>query len=78
MTVFDVHTLKEVSRGQMQSAGRYLTMKGVNKRKLNTAQKQQLILPLAKAFLSDGYVSIMDGADFDNLHRNQVSKVKHF
>jgi len=76
MTVFDVHIPKEVSRGQMQSASHYLTMKGVNKRKLNTAQK--LILPLSKAFLSDGYVSIMDGADFDNLHTNQVSKVKHF
>ena len=78
LCAFEVHSLKEVLRGQIQSAIRFLTKNPENKKTINKAEKAELLLPLARSFLREGIVNIQDGADVSKLTRNDVIKEKTF
>ena len=78
LCAFEVHSLKEVSRGQLQSAARFFAKNPEYKKSITKAEKAELLLPLATSFLREGIVAIRNGADKSFLTRNDVSKVKHF
>ena len=78
LCAFEVHHLKEVSRGQLQSATRFFTKNSEYKKTINKAEKAELLLPLARSFLREGIINIRDGADVSKLTRNDVMKEKTF
>ena len=77
MTAFAAHFLKEVSRSQLQSAARTLLPDRERKR-LQTLEKGELIIPLAKAFLKNNIIHVKTGADMTSLSRSDVQKIGPF
>ena len=80
MCTFEVYNLKEVIRGQLQSAAKYFMKKAKSvKSTISKAdKKQQLLIPLAYIFIREGIVIIQEGANIYNLTRNDVTKEKTF
>ena len=77
MCAFDAHHFKEISRGQLASAARFF-LKGEERKSVPKADKYQLVSLLAPVFLRKGIVALQEGADVDNLCRNDVVKERTF
>ena len=73
MAAFGAHFLKEITRTQLLSAAKRLMPQ--DKKKLNTLEKNDFLVPLGKVFVENGSKK---GANIENLSRNDVDKVGTF
>ena len=73
MCAFGAHSLKEIAPVQLKSAAR-LFLKGTGKKLLPKADKNQLVRVLAPLLIESGEVAIRDGANINDLVRNDVTK----
>ena len=75
MCAFGAHSFKEISRGQLASAVKYFS-KGTGRKVMlpKPADKYQLVSVLAPLLIERGEVAINDGADIENLSRNDITK----
>ena len=77
LTAFRVHFLKEISRGQLDSAAKSLLTWDLQ-HQLKKADKGDFIIPLAKAFIRKGIIKLAAKANFNNLAREDIRKVGTF
>ena len=70
MVAFGAHWFREIGRTQLASAVKFFRLP----KSLAKAEKLQLAIPLAAAFLQKNIVSIEEGADMGNLCRQDVMK----
>jgi len=71
------HNLKEITRGQLQSAARHLSP-AAQKKLVGKADKKQLLLPLPNYLVDEGIIKIKDGACISELTCDDVTKEKTF
>jgi len=77
MTVYGAHNLKEITRGQLQSAAHHFSPTA-QKKLVGKEDKKQLLLPLAKYLIDEGIIKIKDSACISELTCNDVTKEKLF
>lgn len=77
MCAFGAHTIKEVSRSQMASAVKFF-LEVAERKHLKTADKSQLVKPLAMAFVKKKIVIVKEGTNMDDLSRCDIYKVGTF
>lgn len=77
MVAFAVHFIKEVSRSQLQSASRNL-LSAEERKRLQSLEKIEFYIPLAKAMVERGIVKVRQGANIKSLSRSDVEKMKPF
>ena len=76
MVAFGAHFLKEISRTQMLSAAKRLLP--LQKKTLNSLEKNEFLVPLGTAFVEQGIIAIRKGALVKDLSRNDIEKVGTF
>ena len=73
MCAFGALSVKNISRAQLASAGKFF-LKGEQRKWVTKAEKQQLVNALAPCFVQNGEVVIKEGADTSNLCSDDVVK----
>ena len=78
MEAYSVHSVKEITRKQLQSAVRHHST-AEQKKLIAKADKKQLLLPLASALIREGIIKIKEGANsMGELTVTDVCKEKSF
>ena len=78
LVAFESHTFKQISRSQLESAGKTLNIPIAIRRSLIKGGKIDYLIPLAKGFLQEGIVKIKKEASLASLSRESVKKAKTF
>ena len=78
LTAFGLHLFKQLSRSQLESAGKTLRIPSDTRRSLSKGGKMEYLIPLAKGFLKNGIVKVRKGASLSSLTRDDITKMKTF
>lgn len=78
LTAFGCHLFKQLSRSQLDSAGKTLSVPLDTRRALSKGGKTEYLIPLAKGFLKNGIIKVRKGASLASLARDDIRKMKTF
>ena len=78
LTAFGFHLFKQLSRSQLDSAGKTLNIPLDTRRTLSKGGKMDYLIPLAKGFLRNGIIKVRKEASLASLVRDDITKMKTF